>query len=166
MSPTAGNPHTGPIPDPLPVHIYKIIADAPPSPLPAEWPLSDLDRKDGFIHLSTAKQVRSMCTYLCVSMYCDDLDRLRNNTTNPPTRQQIPITAGLYFKDHTRLWIIKLPFQPFADKIRWEVPDSDGCPHLYGANFGAADVLDVRGFQRSEGQGWKGILGGESWLEH
>ncbi|KAL2758003.1 hypothetical protein ACRALDRAFT_1068457 [Sodiomyces alcalophilus JCM 7366] len=127
-------PHTGPIPDPLPVHIYKIIPDEPPSPLPAEWPLSDLDRKDGFIHLSTAKQ--------------------------------IPITASLYFGDHSRLWVFKLPFRPFADKIRWEVPDTDGCPHLYGANFGAADVLDVRGFQRSEGKGWKDVLGGEAWLEH
>lgn len=50
--------NTGPVPSPLPRYVYKIIPEAPPSPLPAEWPLSDLDRNDGFIHLSTAKQAR------------------------------------------------------------------------------------------------------------
>lgn len=46
-----------PAPSTLPKYLYKIVPDAPPSPLPAEYPLSDLDRNDGFIHLSTAEQV-------------------------------------------------------------------------------------------------------------
>ncbi|KAF3353614.1 hypothetical protein VdG1_08281 [Verticillium dahliae VDG1] len=44
------------IPSPLPTYLYKIIPTAPPATLPQEWPLSDLDRKDGYIHLSTARQ--------------------------------------------------------------------------------------------------------------
>ncbi|KAI0472616.1 hypothetical protein GGR56DRAFT_572790 [Xylariaceae sp. FL0804] len=44
-------------PNPLPEYVYKIVPSAPPDPLPAEYPLSELDRKDGFIHLSTASQV-------------------------------------------------------------------------------------------------------------
>lgn len=44
-------------PDPLPTYIYKISPSQPPSPIPKEYPLSDLDRNDGFVHLSTASQV-------------------------------------------------------------------------------------------------------------
>lgn len=52
MSSSASDP-----PFPLPEFVYKIITDPPPSPIPAEYPLSDLDAQDGFIHLSTAWQV-------------------------------------------------------------------------------------------------------------
>ncbi|KAI1811569.1 hypothetical protein GGS20DRAFT_562440 [Poronia punctata] len=44
-------------PHPLPEYVYKIIPTAPPSPIPSEYPLSDLDRKDGFVHLSIATQI-------------------------------------------------------------------------------------------------------------
>lgn len=44
-------------PTPLPTYVYKIL-DAPPAePLPSELPVSNLDAKDGFVHLSTAAQV-------------------------------------------------------------------------------------------------------------
>ena len=46
-----------PAPSPLPTYLYKILPSAPPSSLPDRLPLSDLDRKDGFIHLSTSEQV-------------------------------------------------------------------------------------------------------------
>jgi uncharacterized protein (DUF952 family) len=44
-------------PNPLPKYIYKIVP-ADPQPLPEALPLSDLDRNDGFLHLSTAAQVQ------------------------------------------------------------------------------------------------------------
>lgn len=44
-------------PDPLPTHIYKILDSCPPKPLPAILSLSELDAKDGFIHLSSGDQV-------------------------------------------------------------------------------------------------------------
>jgi uncharacterized protein (DUF952 family) len=44
-------------PNPLPTYVYKIVTAEPPSPLPAKYPLSGLDQRDGFIHLSTAAQV-------------------------------------------------------------------------------------------------------------
>ncbi|KAM7216282.1 Protein of unknown function (DUF952) domain containing protein, partial [Rhypophila decipiens] len=44
-------------PSPLPEFVYKITPDAPPAPIPEAYPLSDLDRQDGFIHLSTAWQI-------------------------------------------------------------------------------------------------------------
>ena len=40
-----------------PKYLYKILSAAPPEPLPITLPLSELDGKDGFIHLSTAEQV-------------------------------------------------------------------------------------------------------------
>lgn len=46
-----------PAPEVLPRYVYKIVDAAPPSPLPEAFPLSELDSKDGFIHLSTAQQV-------------------------------------------------------------------------------------------------------------
>ncbi|KAJ4341264.1 hypothetical protein N0V87_002006 [Didymella glomerata] len=45
-----------PAPSPPPSYLYKILPSAPPSPLPERLPLSELDRKDGFIHLSTSEQ--------------------------------------------------------------------------------------------------------------
>lgn len=49
--------HNMPTPSHIPKFVYKILPEAPPSPLPANLLLSDLDAKDGFIHLSTAEQV-------------------------------------------------------------------------------------------------------------
>lgn len=45
-----------PPPSPLPKYVYKILSKIPPLPLPKALPLSPLDAKDGFIHLSTAEQ--------------------------------------------------------------------------------------------------------------
>lgn len=55
--------HTSPIPAKMsaespPKYVYKIVPNAPPEPIPQEFPLSDLDKQDGFIHLSTGQQVR------------------------------------------------------------------------------------------------------------
>jgi uncharacterized protein (DUF952 family) len=50
-----------PAPSPLPTYLYKILDSAPPSPLPTKLPLSDLDAKDGYLHLSTSKQVPGTC---------------------------------------------------------------------------------------------------------
>lgn len=45
-------------PSPLPTYVYKILDGPPAEPLPATLPVSDLDAKDGFVHLSVAAQVR------------------------------------------------------------------------------------------------------------
>lgn len=44
-------------PEPLPTFVYKIVPSAPPTPIPSEYPLSELDQKDGFVHLSIGTQV-------------------------------------------------------------------------------------------------------------
>ncbi|PPQ83279.1 hypothetical protein CVT25_004015 [Psilocybe cyanescens] len=42
-----------------PTYIYKIVHSStpPPDPLPEALPVSDLDKADGFLHLSTALQL-------------------------------------------------------------------------------------------------------------
>ncbi|KAJ3471990.1 hypothetical protein NLG97_g11383 [Lecanicillium saksenae] len=111
-----------------PQFVYKILPAAPTEPFPAQLPFSELDAKDGFVHLSTAEQV--------------------------------PKTAGLFFSNDTRLWIVKLELSKLADPVRFE----DGFPHLYG-NFGARDVDSVSRFERNEGQTWADSMGASSWLE-
>ncbi|KAK7744603.1 hypothetical protein SLS53_003489 [Cytospora paraplurivora] len=49
-----------PAPQVLPEYVYKIVDSAPPSPLPDAYPLSDLDKQDGFVHLSTARQATGL----------------------------------------------------------------------------------------------------------
>ncbi|KAK4544369.1 hypothetical protein LTR36_004260 [Oleoguttula mirabilis] len=41
---------------PPPTYLYKILDAPPPSPLPKTLPSTELDAKDGFIHLSSAEQ--------------------------------------------------------------------------------------------------------------
>ncbi|KAF2094350.1 hypothetical protein NA57DRAFT_80163 [Rhizodiscina lignyota] len=46
-----------PNPNVNPAFVYKIADAPPPTPIPETLPLSELDQKDGFIHLSDAKQI-------------------------------------------------------------------------------------------------------------
>ncbi|KAK4168810.1 hypothetical protein QBC43DRAFT_81157 [Cladorrhinum sp. PSN259] len=121
-------------PSPLPTYVYKIIPSAPPSPIPDFYPLSDLDKQDGFVHLSTSWQV--------------------------------PITSSLFFKEFTSFYVLKIRLANFEqESVKWdEVEGTNGCPHLYG-NFGAKDVVDSKEFVRREGQDWKDVFEGETWLE-
>ncbi|KAK4153620.1 hypothetical protein C8A00DRAFT_43503 [Chaetomidium leptoderma] len=124
-----------PPPSPLPEFVYKIAPTAPPDPIPEQYPLSELDQQDGFVHLSVS--------------------------------WQIPITAGLFFKDTQSFYILKLRLANFdPSAVKWdEVDGTNGCPHLYG-NFGVKDVVAVREFRRGEGQSWEEVLEGEKgWLE-
>ncbi|KAH6985937.1 hypothetical protein BKA56DRAFT_670156 [Ilyonectria sp. MPI-CAGE-AT-0026] len=47
--------------DASPKFVYKILPSAPSEPFPQKNPLSELDQKDGFIHMSIAAQVPGTC---------------------------------------------------------------------------------------------------------
>lgn len=53
----AANKLKMPVPKVLPKYVYKIVDEEPPSPIPDPFPPSELDKQDGFIHLSTSWQV-------------------------------------------------------------------------------------------------------------
>lgn len=54
-----------PAPKVLPKYVYKIVDAEPPSPIPESFPPSELDKQDGFIHLSTASQVSRFSQRVC-----------------------------------------------------------------------------------------------------
>lgn len=51
--------------------VYKILPSEPQAPIPVAYPLSDLDRADGFVHLSTGKQVEP-ATLRSKGAHCTD----------------------------------------------------------------------------------------------
>ena len=128
----------------FPKNLYKIVPSAPPNPIPQQYPLSELDQNDGFVHLSTAEQVRSYCGPLVDLLIIS----------------KVPKTADLFFKNTTTLWVIKLRSADFEPSTKWE----DGFPHLYG-NFGKDNVSSIEQFDRAENQAWSEVMNSSSWLE-
>ncbi|OSD07382.1 hypothetical protein PYCCODRAFT_607232 [Trametes coccinea BRFM310] len=116
---------------PLPPYVYKILPSPPPTPLPSALPLSDLDRHDGFIHLSTAAQVPTTASLFFASARA--LSLLKVDTRK--TRQ----AGGTY------RWVEGMP----------------GCPHLYAGTegewveLGSGNVSDWTEVRREEGQSWE-----------
>ncbi len=148
-----------PPPSPLPEFVYKITPTSPPDPIPEQYPLSELDRQDGFVHLSTSWQAR-----LRTIPYLNTQPLLTKTLARP--NKQVPITADLFFGDAPSFYLLKLRLAGLGGVVRWdEVDGTNGCPHLYG-NFGARDVVAVREFRRGEGRSWREVLEGEeAWLE-
>ncbi|KAI0352620.1 hypothetical protein OH77DRAFT_1485259 [Trametes cingulata] len=128
---------------PLPRYVYKILPSPPPTPIPEELPLSDLDRRDGFIHLSTAAQVP-----FTTSLFFNDHTSLSLLKVDTHTTLE---QGGVY------RWVENLP----------------GCPHLYASrdgewvNLGNANVVDWKEVKREEEQDWREVfkkLSEEGWL--
>ncbi|KAI1793280.1 hypothetical protein LXA43DRAFT_234426 [Ganoderma leucocontextum] len=128
---------------PLPIYVYKILSAAPPSPTPAVLPLSDLDRKDGFIHLSNASQIP-----ITASLFF------------------APNTELWLLKVDTRKTI------EAGGVYRW-VEDLPGCPHLYAQtdgewiDLGSGNVVSSASVARQEGQAWEDAFRGlkaSGWL--
>ncbi|KAG1817381.1 hypothetical protein EV424DRAFT_1036850 [Suillus variegatus] len=130
--------------DAKPTYIYKLIptSAAPPDPLPDRLPVSDLDLTDGFIHLSTARQV--------------------------------PNTLINIFKDHDKVYVLRIPYDPVETNIKWEDPKAEVCgprggegmfPHLYNEfKLGKDEVESVQLWENGPG-GWDSVLqAAEAWL--
>ncbi|KXN86395.1 hypothetical protein AN958_10257 [Leucoagaricus sp. SymC.cos] len=120
----------------LPTYVYKLVPSSapPPEPLPEELPLSELDEKSGFIHLSTAPQVLGTLRY--------------------------------FFGGDKKIYILRIPFEPVKDKIRWESPDKKVCgprpdeglfPHLYDGKLGNDEVDRVVTLEKREA-GWDAVM--------
>lgn len=128
-------------PSELPTYLYKIIpiSSSPlPSPLPEVLPLSDLDAKDGFIHLSTSLQVVSTA------------DRYFNSPSE------------------TSIYIAKIPYERVKEDIRWERAGRGVFAHLYnGGRLGTEEIEEVRLRVKKEGGTWSELFEegeGKKWL--
>ncbi|ORY12926.1 hypothetical protein BCR34DRAFT_481829, partial [Clohesyomyces aquaticus] len=111
-------------PLPPPSHLYKILPSAPPTPLPHTLPLSDLDRTDGFIHLSTSSQV-------------------------PGTAEKF----FAEFEELWLLKINYKELVDGSGELKWEEVGRGCFAHLYGMDLGAANVKEVVRAERGEGWG-------------
>ncbi|PVI01536.1 hypothetical protein DM02DRAFT_627575 [Periconia macrospinosa] len=120
-------------PTPPPTHLYKILPTAPPSPLPPTLPLSDLDKSDGFIHLSTASQV-------------------------PGTAARFFADSAELWLLKIRLDAVHGGVD--GGEVKWEAVEIEGevveFPHLFGGEgLGVGNVEEVVRVER--GMGWGGL---------
>jgi uncharacterized protein (DUF952 family) len=118
----------------FPTFVYKIIDASPPSPIPYTLPLSALDSKDGFIHLSDANQIPITA------------DLFFSNTS---TIWLLKVSSAKVEEEKGRLtWPEGLP----------------GCVHLYGettgtwARLGQGTVVDVKKYEKMPGEKWLDAL--------
>ncbi|KAI0755142.1 hypothetical protein C8Q80DRAFT_1073108, partial [Daedaleopsis nitida] len=129
----------------IPPYVYKILSSPAPPPLPPALPLSELDRTDGFIHLSTAAQVPTTASLFFAPARTLYLLKVDTRAT---------LAAGGVYR-----WVAGLP----------------GCPHLYApregewVDLGSGNVVGpgAREVGRAEGQTWEDALKGvqeEGWL--
>ncbi|KAF2201163.1 hypothetical protein GQ43DRAFT_372101 [Delitschia confertaspora ATCC 74209] len=127
-----------PPPNPPPTHLYKILPSAPPSPLPERLPLSDLDKNDGYIHLSTADQVASTAdkwfanfeTLWLLKIRLEDITKIRGFGGVPGGNAE----------------------------IKWEEVGRGCFAHLYGGDLGASNVAEVLEIKRVGEQRWEAII--------
>jgi len=115
-----------PAPSPLPTHLYKILDAAPPWPLPARLPLSDLDRNDGYIHLSTSEQVPGTADKFFGGVAELWLLTIRYDVVAAGTDADGQVKAGRN-----------------RAEVRWEEVGRGCFAHLYGADLGRGNVLHV-----------------------
>ncbi|RPB08726.1 hypothetical protein P167DRAFT_538973 [Morchella conica CCBAS932] len=119
-------------------HLYKILPEAPPSPLPEALPLSPLDAGDGFIHMCTSTQVSGV-----VGRFMGD--------TESVWLLKIPIERV----EEGLRWEGSVVNGGIGEEF----------PHLYGAGIGEAEVLDLKEFKKGE-NGWGGVFEAASeWIE-
>ncbi|KAF1931707.1 uncharacterized protein M421DRAFT_417472 [Didymella exigua CBS 183.55] len=114
-----------PAPSPLPTYLYKILPSAPPSPLPDRLPLSDLDRKDGFIHLSTSEQTAGTA-----DRFFSDVTELWLLKIKRSTLEDGTDGHGKAGADN------KARFQ-------WDETGHGAFPHFYGGDLGKGNVQEV-----------------------
>ena len=113
-----------------PKYLYKILDEPTPEPLPETLPATDLDTKDGFIHLSTAEQTRITAKLFFSSF--DDLWILKLNTQALQARFSIDFSTD-----------------PNAGV-------ENGCAHVLGSSqgLGRSNVVEVLKAHRAPEEEW------------
>lgn len=125
-----------PPPSPLPTYLYKILPTAPPTPLPERLPLSDLDRTDGYIHLSTSEQVPGTADKWFNEYTELWVLKIRYEALVGGTDGTGEVKSGA--------------------EIRWEEVGRGVFAHYYGADLGRGNVVGVERVEK--GEGWMGLV--------
>jgi uncharacterized protein (DUF952 family) len=116
-----------PAPSPLPNYLYKILPAAPPSTLPDRLPLSDLDKNDGYIHLSTSEQVPSTA------------DKFFGNETE---LYLLKIKYEVLAAGTDGDGKVKAEGNGKAE-VKWEEVGRGCFAHFYGGDLGAGNVMEA-----------------------
>ncbi|KZT61329.1 hypothetical protein CALCODRAFT_26458 [Calocera cornea HHB12733] len=130
-------------PNPAPSYIYKILPTAPPTPLPDVFPLSDLDRTDGFIHLSVHSQLLRTLSRFFADSEEVSLLKVDYSVVKPQIKWETIKSGEVFphlYRDLTA-----------SDIASWKT--------LRRSSFES---------EGSSGSGWEGVLEGaasEGWLE-
>ncbi|KUI72855.1 hypothetical protein VM1G_08591 [Cytospora mali] len=128
-----------PAPKAIPKYVYKIVDSEPASPLPDAYPLSDLDKHDGFVHLSTSWQVPITA----------DLFFTGHTTLHLIKIRLAPLESQVKWDDPPN--------------------DNDGCPHLYGnfgaADVESVERFERSGGEGQSRKSWKEVFASSGWLE-
>ena len=114
-----------PAPSPLPKYLWKILPEAPPTPLPARLPLSDLDRNDGFIHLSTSEQVPGTVERFFGTASALWLFKIRYGVL------EAGVDGDGGIKQQDGAW------------LQWDDNQSGCFPHFYRGDLGHGNILEV-----------------------
>jgi len=115
----------------IPDYVYKILDYEPPSPLPHALPLSQLDTKDGFFHLSDAAQIPKTAA-------------LYFNHQNSLWLLKVSTKAARDEKG----------------RFKWRDEGVTGCIHLYGEHdgeflrLGKGIVVDSGKWEKGENEKW------------
>jgi len=85
------------------------------------------------------------------------------------TSIQVPGTLKFFFKDDPLVYVLRIKYDDFEDKIRWEDPKAEVCgprggegmfPHLYnGPQLGKGEIERVEVMENLDGQeGWDAAI--------
>ncbi|KAG2357379.1 hypothetical protein BDR07DRAFT_374436 [Suillus spraguei] len=83
------------------------------------------------------------------------------------TARQVPNTLKFFYKDHTKVYVLRIPYDPVEKNIKWEDPKAEVCgprggegmfPHLYnGFKLGEDEVESVQILEKGS-NGWDSAL--------
>ncbi|KAG2087341.1 hypothetical protein BD769DRAFT_1632486 [Suillus cothurnatus] len=92
------------------------------------------------------------------------------------TARQIPKTLKLFYNDHVKVYILRIPYDPVEKNIKWENPKGEVggprggegmFPHLYNEfKLGKDEVESVQSWEKGP-DGWDSALqAAEAWLAY
>lgn len=75
------------------------------------------------------------------------------------TAAQIPITAGLFFANAERIWVLKLRREKIDGRVEYPPELGEACPHIHDSKegLGSGNVERVVELKRGEGEKWADV---------
>ncbi|KAG1837321.1 hypothetical protein DFJ58DRAFT_709645 [Suillus subalutaceus] len=91
------------------------------------------------------------------------------------TARQVPNTLKFFYKDHVKVYVLRIPYDPVEKNIKWEDPKAEVCgprggegmfPHLYNEfKLGKDEVESVQCWEKGPDIEWNSALqAAEAWL--